>query len=212
MQEQLLSKADQLFRRYGIRSVSMDDIARELGVSKKTLYQLVENKEDLLARILENQQCEEREEMERLQSEAENALDALVKMGRYGARMFSELSPTFLYDMQKYYPALWEQSDRESSRFFVGRMEQNLKRGMAEGFYRSDLQPRVIARLFMHMMMGIFLVEDRFLTDPDQSLVQVFNQTLLYHIYGIATDEGRNSIKDYLAEDERTGGFFRPQP
>ena len=105
MDQELLEKSERLFFRYGIRSVSMDDIARELGISKKTLYQWVENKEDLLQRVVEHRHCQEEADMERLRSEARDAMDALIRMGRYGAKAFAEVSPNFLYDVQKYYPS-----------------------------------------------------------------------------------------------------------
>ncbi len=189
----------------------MDDIARELGISKKTLYQWVENKEDLLQRVIEHRHCREEADMERMRAEAHDAMDALIRMGRYGAKAFGEVSPNFLFDVQKYYPKLWHGIDRENQEFFVARMEQNLERGMAERLYRSDLHPGIIARLFVHMLTGLFMFEDRLLTNPQDNLVQIFNQMLLYHIYGIATDKGRELIKDYLAEEERAGGYFRPQ-
>ena len=104
----ILQKSHALFMRYGIKSVTMDDIARELAVSKKTLYQFFENKADLLQQIANENMEKDKAMMARALTDSKNAIDEFLHMARYITNEISQISPTALYDMQKYYPEIWQ--------------------------------------------------------------------------------------------------------
>ena len=99
-QKKLIASAEDMFKRIGIRSVSMDDIARELGVSKKTLYQTVDNKEHLVSMVMAEQTCEDMDVLQRNREEARDAIDELLRNSRHFIRRMRSISPTALHDLQ----------------------------------------------------------------------------------------------------------------
>ena len=103
VKQQIITKSEELFMRYGIRSVSMDDIARELGISKKTLYQQVENKSDLIRQIFAERSMQERLAIEAMRQESDNAIEEVVEVARFMISRLRLLSPTSRYDLEKYY-------------------------------------------------------------------------------------------------------------
>ncbi|MEL7161032.1 MAG: helix-turn-helix domain-containing protein, partial [Bacteroidota bacterium] len=100
----LIQTADEMFMRLGIKSVSMDDIARQLGVSKKTIYQVVDNKKELLSLVIEEDACKDKEVIAENREQSRDAIDEFLRNSRYFIRQMREISPATMRDLQKYYP------------------------------------------------------------------------------------------------------------
>ncbi|MEZ4984548.1 MAG: TetR/AcrR family transcriptional regulator [Saprospiraceae bacterium] len=145
--QQVIEKAEELFLCYGIRSVSMDDIARELGVSKKTLYQHLDNKSDLVKQIIQKKAEEDVRVISQKQTEAANAIAELLSVAGYLIEQLRKLTPTFRYDLEKYYREVHEEIDSQHAAFFLALTEANLKRGIQEGLYRQDLNISITAKV-----------------------------------------------------------------
>ena len=107
LKTQILEKAEDLFLRYGLKSVTMEDIARKLGVSKKTIYQYVDNKTDLISKIMLAHIEEEKAMMEAAKNSSEDAIGEMFAVARYALQQLRQLSPTLMYDLQKYYSNIW---------------------------------------------------------------------------------------------------------
>lgn len=103
----ILEKVHQLFMKYGLKSVSMDDISRQLGISKKTLYQCVENKRDLIKEVFQKHIEEEEAAISEIVAKSKDAVDEMIGIARFVTALLREISPTTLYDMQKYYGDIW---------------------------------------------------------------------------------------------------------
>ncbi|MEO1713366.1 MAG: helix-turn-helix domain-containing protein, partial [Bacteroidota bacterium] len=108
LERDILSRSKRLFLRYGIRSVTMDDISKEMGISKKTLYQYVDNKADLIRRILYQTLQEEKAAQEKISQAAQDAIQEMIGIVKHVTKMLSMVPPSTLYDMQKYYRESWE--------------------------------------------------------------------------------------------------------
>ena len=108
IKEKILQKAEELFLRYGLKSVTMDDLARQLSVSKKTLYQLVANKADLVEQIVLMHIAEEKALMEEVRANSGDAVEEMIQIARYAIQQLRKLSPTLVYDLQKYYKDIWQ--------------------------------------------------------------------------------------------------------
>ncbi|NJN33424.1 MAG: TetR/AcrR family transcriptional regulator [Saprospiraceae bacterium] len=148
--ENILLKAQTLFLRYGIKSVTMDDVARELNISKKTLYQFYENKADLLNSITELNEKKDRAAMTRILSESKDAIDEMFGIARYvTSEIMQIISPTALYDLQKYYPEIWAKFEEFNARFIYEHIKNNLERGIREGLYRENISADIIAKLYV---------------------------------------------------------------
>ena len=202
--KQIMRRAEALFMRYGIKSVSMDDIARELGISKKTLYQFFENKEDLILRTIESHLHDEVCDMDLIQAGAANALQEIMLLARHIIGQFQELTPSVVYDLKKYYPEAWGMIDKMQREHVYQSILDNLKRGMTEGDYRRDLNPEIMARLhvgslYLPIDQSLFPVRE---FQPDQ----VFKEYIYHFVRGVASEQGLDKMTKYLQEAKPAAG------
>lgn len=194
----IILKARQLFMKYGIKSITMDDIAREMGISKKTLYQHIENKNDLLEKIfnteLENSDCY----IENIDSENINAIEELFIIMKFLIELMKEYSPSSIYDMRKYYPELHHKMTHIRREKVHGRVMKNLEKGISEGLYRNDINKSLIARVQVERMEKTF--DNDYLSVEEIATPDIFLELFKYHIRGIATAKG---IKELDKEIEK---------
>jgi len=198
--KQLIEKAAELFMRIGIRSVSMDDIARELGVSKKTLYQTVTNKETLIQLVLEDDTCKDIALLKDSRHASADAIDEHLRNSRYFIREMRKISPTAMHDLRKYYPEIFHNQVKTHREAFHRNVAENLERGMEEGLYRDDLDAEVIANLYAGMTAmvidkGVFPAQER-------SLSEILHQHTMYHFNGVVNQFGRERLEQYLRQEE----------
>lgn len=200
IKQKILDEAEALFMRYGLKSVSMDDIARKLAMSKKTLYQFVGGKHDLIKEVM---QCNGERDIEVLQAsalEADDAIDEYLRNSRYFIREMRNVSPTTLYDLKKYYPDIWNnQFDSQKDHFLQG-IYQNIIRGQAEGLYRNEINPDIIARIYAQTVLAI--ADTSLFPAVDISLDKIIHQHAVYHLHGIMTHDGRKKLKEHLDKEE----------
>lgn len=202
--KQIMRRAESLFMRYGIKSVSMDDIARELGISKKTLYQFFENKEDLITKTIESHLHDEVCDMDRIVNHANNALEEIMLLARHVIGQFQELTSSVVYDLKKYYPEAWNLIDQMQRDHVYKSILNNLQRGITEGDYRSDLDPEIMARLHVG---SLYLPIDHTLFpirefQPDQ----VFKEYIYHFVRGVASEQGLEKINQFLQAKRSAGG------
>ncbi len=193
---QILNKAESLFMRYGIKSVTMDDLAREMGMSKKTLYQYVSNKADLIENIFRLKIEEEQKMMAQYKEESTNAIDEVLKIARHVIRELRQFSPTVMYDLQKYYRGTYRQMEAYHSRHIIKVIRENVERGIKEGNYRSNLSPDIVSKLYVAKSS---LVADQELFPLQQYHIErLFKEHIIYHIHGIASPQGLALFEKYL--------------
>ncbi len=186
----ILQKVTALFFKYGIKSVTMDDIARELGMSKKTLYQFFENKNDLITQMFQHEEQCDIEMTKVILANADNALDELMGFAKHGIDEFAKImsSPTIVYDLQKYYRDIWDTFAAGINNRVYDGTKVNLERGKKEGLYRMDIDSEIVARFYVSQLMSM-IDEDSF-SSKKFDKVKLFTQYLIYHIHGIATPNG----------------------
>lgn len=196
----ILTKSESLFRKYGIKSVTMDDIARELGISKKTLYQFVDNKSDLIEQIMKNHAAEEKEAFIQIQNDAIDAIDEILKLAKYGIQQLRDLAPTIVYDLQKYYKKSWQIMESLHVDQTFELIKENLERGIKEGFYRNDLNPEIVAKLYVGKTMVI--VDESIFPLKDFNKENLFKEYINYHIHGIASAKGLKKLEKHLKNNK----------
>lgn len=201
LKQQILTKSEELFLRYGLKSVTMDDIARELGVSKKTLYQYVVNKTDLIEQIFQQSFEEKRRIMRQIEEDAQNAIDELLNIAKYIVQEIRKLSPTVVYDLNKYYKTTWMQMESLHKQHIYGVIKKNVEKGIEQGLYRSDLHPDVIAKLYVGNTL-LITEEDNF-SEQSYNMELVFRECFTYHIHGIASPEGLQLLEQYIKAAEQ---------
>jgi AcrR family transcriptional regulator len=144
LNENIVQTASKLFEQYGIRSVSIDNVCSELRISKKTFYQHFTQKEDLVDAVLLFQKKNNTERFEKLFI-GKNAIDSLILMIKEIKKSVENESPTMCFDLQKYYPKVYEKHEAIKSAEMKLGFEMNLHQGIAEGYYRDDLDIELIS-------------------------------------------------------------------
>jgi TetR/AcrR family transcriptional regulator, cholesterol catabolism regulator len=186
--ERIKCKAHDLFMQYGLRSVSMDDIAAKLGMSKKTIYQSYTDKDalvdDVIGTVFERDIacCEkDREQSENAVHEIFLAIDFIVEM-------FKNMNPSVLYDLQKFHPNTFIRFVKHKDTFLYGIIKNNITRGIKEELYRADIKIDVIARYRVESMMMPFQPE--FKAKLKENLAVIEEELTHHFLFGLVNPKG----------------------
>ncbi len=194
--KELINKILELFRRYGIRSVTTNDIARELGISKKTLYEQFADKSEMIEQTLLLMYERLEASFKEVKDKKLGAIASLLEIYQQINEMMKYSSPNMEYDMRKYYPELFCRVFKNFNEIIYNIHVENMNQGKAEGVYR-EVNTDIIARLISHKaQMGLF---DVFTIDELYSK-KVHKEMFLYHLYGICNEKGHAMVKSQLNE------------
>ena len=197
MRNRILEKTEALMFRYGMKSVTMDDIAREVGISKKTIYQHYEDKDAIVLAMVSAHFEEERCVAIKQQAEAKDPIQEVVWASEMMRQQLSEMNPTALYDMKKYYPKAWDLLAEFKKSFLLNLIRQNLLKGIEMELYHKNVNVEVIARLRLEEVEIGF---DPNLFPPAQfSIVETQVAFLDHFIRGVATNKGLELYQQYLS-------------
>jgi AcrR family transcriptional regulator len=186
--ENILNESLNLFLKFGIRSVSMDDIAKELAISKKTLYQFVENKADLIDKILNFRTDESCDLLIGIADSEQNAIDILLEISKQVSKSYQESTPGMHFDMQKYYPEIYKKHVEKHKGIVYNGIIQNIKIGKEQGIYRDDLKADLIAQLYIKKL--IEMNDEEFLNNIPYSFKKIFETMFDSHIRAIVNEKG----------------------
>jgi AcrR family transcriptional regulator len=187
--------------KYGIKSITMDDVARELGISKKTLYQYVNDKEDLVGKFIDNEIDRRQEEICKCFRIGFNVIEELFEISMFMNKMMRRLNSTTEHDLKKYYPAHYEKTLKARREGIYNYILVNLKKGITEGLYRKELNKEVIAKLYLWRSENAHL--DELFTVEEFTSIKLFIELLTYHVRGIATDKGIIVLEKKIKELEK---------
>jgi TetR/AcrR family transcriptional regulator, cholesterol catabolism regulator len=196
MKEKILQLSATLFMRLGIKSVTMDDLASELGISKKTLYQFFDNKADLVMQLVLFLHEYDKRLIDEIVSDSENAIDELLKIGFYVANKLTCISPVTFYDMKKYHRDQWDLLQKINREHVYEMTMQNLKRGREEGLYKEGLNDDFLARL--HVGQALLVLEDDIFPIEEYPRVKLMHYLLNHHVRSISTEKGMSYLRNYM--------------
>lgn len=185
----IMEDAARIFWSKGIKSVSMDDIARELGISKKTIYLYVKDKNDLVTKVLQSTSCRYHEHINAIQREALNAIDEMYAIAQYIASEVAKFHPSLHFDLAKYHPEACRIMDEGKQVQVVKQVTDNMERGIREGLYREGLNVALLAKLYVVRFDQAMGVEMGRLTER-YSMAEINWELFRYHIRGIASKKG----------------------
>jgi AcrR family transcriptional regulator len=194
IKDKILKGTQDLFMRYGVRSISMDDIARHLSVSKKTLYQHFADKEDLVTAVSKAHLESERKIYESLRDGSINSIEHLAKIAVCMRKEMENLNPALLFDIQKFHPKAWSVWIN-FKKGVIQEIVNNLNLGKREGYVREEVIPEIHAIVRTELVQLVFNEEifprNKFKLSELQT--QIFDQ----FVYGIVTDKGRKLYQKY---------------
>ncbi|MCE2789703.1 MAG: TetR/AcrR family transcriptional regulator [Saprospiraceae bacterium] len=195
LKDRVFSAALQLFLKYGIKSVSMDDICQNLAISKKTIYHFIQNKEELVSKAIEKRMALDERNIKKILTKSQDAIDEMVNITQYAITMLKEMTPALIYDLKKYHPEIWKKVDKTHISFIEDVIYKNLVRGQEEGIYRPDFDPFVVARLYMSKTTSI--VDSEQFSTSEFETIQLIKEMIMYHLHGIVSDSGKIVLPKY---------------
>ena len=193
----ILEQVRKLYHRYGIKSVTMDDVAKHLCISKKTLYEYFTDKEDLVRNVVLMDHNNRERFFQEIKNKNLNAIEELFEVYRMINSMFRDYNSSMEYDIHKYYPDLYSKVKLLRRKKMFETMHGNMNKGKKEGLYRKELNTSIIARLHVFKFENMF--DNEIFTMEELSSVKVFNEVFVYHIQGIMSATGRSFFEDNLS-------------
>lgn len=199
--ERILAKSSELFMQYGIRSVSMDDIASALGMSKKTIYHYFADKDELVNEVIQIILADNEQNCTHDCIVAENAVDEMMKAMEMVEEMFRTMNPSVLFDLKKYHPKAFSIFEKHKNDYIFNIIRNNLERGIREELYRPDLHVDIIAHMRIDSMMLPF--DPSLFHKLGNSLITVSKQILEHYLFGIVSLKGYNLVLQYQAKNKQ---------
>jgi AcrR family transcriptional regulator len=200
--DRIIVGAFELFSRFGIKSVTMDDIAKHLSISKKTIYQFFKDKDEVVHVLLERQLSVDCAEFEQVTNNAPNVIEEVFGHMKKMHKMFTNANPNMFYDLRKYHPRSWELVSKFRNDTVLAMVENALEKGKLDGFVRADIDSKILARLRVEEIeMGfnplVFPADKHQILDVQIAMVEHF-------LYGVCTLKGHkhiNKLKEIHEEE-----------
>lgn len=194
LKERIIEAAMDAFMKHGIKSITMDDIANSLSISKRTLYETFKDKEDLLIACLEHKEKLMHEFMEQVAQESENVLEIILKFYKKTIEVYHSTNKRFFEDMHKY-PRVMEMN-RANREHNSEDAIQFFKKGVEQGIFRSDLNFEII-NLLTREQFNLLIHTD---FCKDYSFIEVYESIMFVYMRGISTEKGQKILEDFIQE------------
>jgi AcrR family transcriptional regulator len=193
--ERIIQGGEELFLSAGIKSVTMDDIAKHLGMSKKTIYQFFKDKNELVMALVKKKLQDDEDQMCDIIKQSGNVIEKMINMMKCSEEIFSRINPIVIHDLQKYHPDAWKQFQNFKSGVLMRTLEDLLSEGVKQGYIRPDIDVKIIARMRVTQVeLGfnttIFPVAEFNTWKVQQQFMEHFN-------YGICTLKGYKLLNEY---------------
>ncbi len=195
-EQEIIQQVAQLYGKYGIKSVTMDDVARELGISKKTLYEYFADKSALVNAVVDYLIDRKVAFFESQKRGRENAVEELLFIFKYYLSVIKEFNPSLEFDLKKYYPQIYVRVKERKRRGIIENTLANLKRGKKEGFFRANLNEDLISRLYLLRIES--LPESDLFTQDEIFSQELFEEMFYYHLYGVLSEKGLAYLKNHM--------------
>lgn len=184
--------------RYGIRSITMDEIATQLGISKKTIYQFFTDKDDMVMAVIDQEIQKNETDCLQFQHDADNAVHQIFLALESLEEMLKSTNPLMLYDLEKHHPRAYKKVKEYKYQFLYQMTVDNLQWGMREGVYRSDIQIDIVAK---NRIESAFLIFNQDLFPHSRYKVSEVNYELaMFFMHGVVTEKGKELIGKYTIE------------
>jgi TetR/AcrR family transcriptional regulator, cholesterol catabolism regulator len=199
--EKILKGALQLFFKYGIRQVTMDDIAKELGISKKTIYQFFKEKDDLVNQLCEIEMSRNESEFNLINKTAKDPIHEIILLSSKMRDMMQHINPSFFMDLQKFYPLAFARFKQFKNSCALENILNNIKKGIEMGIYRDNMDIDFVAKyrlaqIDMLMFGNYFTFEKTSFSKTSQIMLELF-------VYGISTQKGHKMLDNYKKLNEQ---------
>lgn len=193
--KRIIEFSDELFWRQGFRNITMDDISKNLGVSKKTLYLHFNDKETLVKEVVKYRTETQEQEMQVIQLTAKDPIDEILKISNYLRIMLDGMHSTLLSDIQKFFPDAFKCYQQYKNKCMIESLYQNLVQGIKLGYYRSNINVDLLCQMRMLQVEQAFDLYD--VVNHKYTLQDIHIELLEHFLYGICTMKGHKLINKY---------------
>lgn len=198
--ESIITKATELFTTYGIKRITMEEIAKNLGISKRTIYENFKDKDEVLKSVLEQMAQEGRTRQQEKLSSSTNVIESILRITRLTLKQMRQINPAFIMDIQRFYPKLNRQFKEQREREVQDQIHVLFRKGVNEGLFRKDINLDIASRLMYQQSQVIM---DKQIFPPDQYLwSEVFETMVLNFTRGMCTEKGAQLLEHYLSQEE----------
>ena len=174
--------------RYGIKSITMDEVARHCNMSKKTIYQHFSDKDSLVKAIMEKHMAEDVGQIDLLMKQNFSALEEVLKISEFMKKDIQEIHPSVLFDLKKYHSSAYELFEKHRDGHFIQVVSRNLEKGITEGVYRSNIDVRLFSRLRVMEVEAMF--NRNLFHEPEWDLYKVQLSFIDHFVRGLVTAKG----------------------
>lgn len=193
MKEKIINKAKEMFLKLGFKSITMDDIACEMCISKKTIYKYFSNKELLIEESTQLVHNEVHETINSIVSKNYNAIQENFEIRRMFKEMFKSAESSPLYQLKKHYPEVYHKVLGSQIEICEGCFRDNILKGISEGLYRNDIDVDNYVKFYYTL---IFNINENTALEKDVNLLE--QKALEYHIRAMATLAGIIELEKQL--------------
>lgn len=195
IKQRILAGATELFMRYGIRSVSMDDVASHLSVSKKTLYQYFADKDEIVTTVAAYKMEDDQKKYDGFRQSSKNAIEELARISGCIKVDFQKMNPSLLFDLKKYHPKAWGVWLSHKQKFIRESVMRNLMQGIEEGYFRPEINADILATVRLELIQLTF--DENIFPSGQYNLAEVNSQIFEHFVFGVLTDKGRKAYEKY---------------
>ncbi|SRX72313.1 HTH-type transcriptional repressor KstR2 [Aequorivita antarctica] len=200
MKEKIIQKATELFLKLGFKSVTMDDIANEMAISKKTIYTHFKNKTALVKECTFCVMNSITSGIDQICALDQDPIEELFEIKKFILRKLEDDQSSPQYQLQKYYPEISKKLHQNQFEKMMECTQKNITKGINQGLYRSNLDTDFIARLYF---LGITGIKDQYLFPIEKFSTKFLTEEYLeYHLRGIVTEEGLLTLKKFIKEHQ----------
>lgn len=194
MKEKILNKAEEMFLEFGFKSVTMDDLANELGVSKKTIYEFFNNKLDLIESVAIFIRDKIHQEIDQIISKHYDPIQEMFEIKKVVMRRLKNQKSSPQYQLQKYYPKIFDNLKQSQVCKMEDCISNNIERGLAENYYRNDINKVFVCRIYIAGMLN--LKDEELFKDSELTPKQLYEEFMKYHLRSIVDTKGKSRLAE----------------
>jgi AcrR family transcriptional regulator len=198
--KEILGRTMNLFFERGIRSCTMDEICAFQRISKKTLYKYFSDKEDLVKSVMASELDRTDKEVKAIMAKGLNAIDESFEISQHVMDNIADLPPLLFYELENYYPEAYKLFENHQNECIRRSMAENLKKGIAEGLYRSDLNTNIIVSIYLTILYN--LLSAKLINTKEYSFSTIYRELFIYHTHGISSRKGLDYLQSKLKTNE----------